>query len=190
MTGADAQPTVVTYLLLLRGINVGGRNRLPMADLRALTTALGFEDVITYLQSGNLVCTGTGPAGDAAVRVADSLRDELSLTVPVVARTSGDWAEVLAGNPFTSDEEDPKKLHVTFLDGVPDADQVAGLDAEAGSFAPDRLAIAGADVYLHFPGGYADTPLQNAFLERRLGRVATTRNWRTVTVLAGMVGLL
>jgi len=182
-------PVVDTYLLLLRGINVGGANRLPMADLRALAVALGFGDVATHLQSGNLVCTGTGPAVDVAERVAGAITAEFGLTVPVVARTAADWADVMAGNPFTVVEDDPKKLHVTFLAGVPDPGRVAALEAEAGSFAPDRLTVSGPDVYLHFPGGYADTRLQNTFLERRLGRVATTRNWRTVAALAGLAGL-
>lgn len=175
-----------THVLLLRGINVSGRNRLPMADLRALVAALGFVAVVTYLQSGNVVCTGPGRSEDAAERVADALTGELGLTVPVVGRSGEHWEQVRTANPLAGLEDDPKKLHVTFLDGVPDAGRVADLAAEAAAFAPERLEVVGADVFLHCPGGYGETPLSNAFLEKRLGRVATTRNWRTV----GAVGEL
>ncbi len=176
-----------TFVLLLRGINVGGRNRLPMADLRSLVASVGFHDVATYLQSGNVVATGPGTAVDAAARVAATIHDELGLTVPVVARSSGEWAAVLAQNPFQDLEDDPTKLHVTFLAAVPDAARVASLVAEADQFAPDRLVVVSAEVFLHCPSGYGRTPLQNMFLERRLGEVATTRNWRTVEALGELI---
>ena len=175
-----------TFVLLLRGINVGGRNRLPMADLSALLAALGMEDVVTHLQSGNVVCTGPGTAADAAGRLAGALASELGLTVPVVGRTASEWAALVDANPLVGCTDDPKLLHATVLDGVPDGSRVTDLSNEAAAFAPERLAVSGAHVYLFCPGGYAGTPLQNAFLERRLGRVATTRNWRTVTALAGL----
>ena len=175
-----------SFVLLLRGINVGGRNRLPMADLTALLATLGMADVVTHLQSGNVVCTGPGTAAGVAGRLAAALATELGLTVPVVGRTAAEWAALVDANPLTGCTDDPKLLHVTVLDGVPDGSRVEDLEREASAFAPERLAVSGADVYLFCPGGYADTPLQNAFLERRLGRVATTRNWRTVTALAGL----
>jgi uncharacterized protein (DUF1697 family) len=173
----------------MRGINVGGRNRLPMADLRELVAGLGLADVVTHLQSGNLLCTGTGTAHAVAARVAGALRDELQLDVPVVGRTASEWAGMIEANPLASLDEDPRKLHVTCLDGVPDKRRVSDLESEAEPFAPDRLVVVGADVFLHCPGSYADTPLQNAFLERRLGRVATTRNWRTVLALGELAGV-
>ena len=182
---------VDTYLLLLRGINVGGRNRLPMADLRALVSDLGHGDVRTHLQSGNVVCTGTGRPEEVADALSTAIRDQLSLAVPVVARKADQWAAIVGGNPFVGDEDDPKRLHVTFLAAQPAPDKVAGLlaQAEAEAFAPDRLAVVGQDVYLHIPGSYADSPLQNGVLEKRLGQVCTTRNWRTVTALAELAGL-
>jgi uncharacterized protein (DUF1697 family) len=180
---------VDTYLLMLRGINVGGHNRLPMADLRALVSDLGHGDVRTHLQSGNVVCTGTGRPDKVAGAVSAAILDQLSLTVPVVARTVGQWAALVDGNPFMGDEDDPKRLHVTFLAARPDPDGVAGLEAQAEEFVPDRFAVSGADVYLHVPGSYADTRLQNGLFEKRLGQVCTTRNWRTVKALAELAGL-
>jgi uncharacterized protein (DUF1697 family) len=180
---------VETYVLLLRGINVGGHNRLPMADLTDLVSGLGLGDVRTYLQSGNVVCTGTGPPEIVAGTVSAAIREQRSLTVPVVARTGVEWGVLVAANPFVGDEEDPKKLHVTFLAGPPAPEGVAGLEAREPEFTPDRFAVVGPDVYLHFPGGYADAVLQNALLEKQLGQVATTRNWRTVTSLAELAGV-
>jgi len=179
---------VETFLLLLRGINVGGRNKLAMADLRALVTSLGYRDVRTLLQSGNVVCTGAGGAAELTERVAGALEDEFGVSVPLVARTAPEWRALVAANPLVGATDDPKLLHVTFLSGAPDRDRAAALVEEAAPFAPEQLAMSGAEIYLYCPGGYADTPLQNAFLERRLGRTATTRNWRTVTALADLVG--
>jgi len=162
-----------------------------MADLRALVSGLGHGDVRTHLQSGNVVCTGTGRADAVADAVSAAIRDQLSLTVPVVARRAGEWAAIVDGNPFVGDEDDPKRLHVTFLAAPPEPDKVGALTAQeqADAFAPDRFAVVGPDVYLHIPGSYADSPLQNGVLEKRLGRVCTTRNWRTVTALAELAGL-
>jgi uncharacterized protein (DUF1697 family) len=173
----------------MRGINVGGRNRLPMADLRVLVAGLGLSDVATHLQSGNVVCSGIGTAHGVATLVADALRDDLGLDVPVVGRTASEWGTMIGANPLVALEEDPRKLHVTFLAGVPDRRRVSDLEAEVEPFAPDRLVVVGADVFLHCPVSYADTMLQNAFLERRLGQVATTRNWRTVVALAELAGV-
>jgi uncharacterized protein (DUF1697 family) len=180
---------VDTYLLLLRGINVGGRNRLPMADLSVLVSDLGHGDVRTHLQSGNVVCTGKGRPDVVAAAVSAAIRDQLSLTVPVVARSAKEWATIVDHNPFVGDEDDPKRLHVTFLAAPPEPDRVASLEAQTAEFVPDRFSVVGPDVYLHIPDSYADTPLQNGVLEKRLGQVCTTRNWRTVTALADLAGL-
>ena len=178
-----------TQVLLLRGINVGGHNRLPMADLRALLVALGCEDVATYVQSGNVVCRAEGTPEALGAELRAVLAAELGLTVPVVGRTAAQWATAVAGNPLLHLDDDPKRLHVTFLDDVPEPDRVDALLAEAAGLAPEVLAIAGRDVYLHIPNGYNKAKLTNTFLERRLGRVATARNWRTVLALADLAGV-
>lgn len=176
-----------TVVLLLRSINVGGRNRLPMADLRALVGSLGLVDVRTHLQSGNVVASGPGAPADLAATLSAALRDELSLTVPVVGRAGGEWSALVAANPFAGDEDDPTRLHVTFLDGVPEQDRVTALGSRVDRSRGDRFAVVGSEVFLHLPAGYADTPLQNAVLEKQLGRGATTRNWRTVLALEVLV---
>ena len=177
-----------TYVAMLRSINVGGRNRVAMADLRALVTSLGFGDVVTYLQSGNVVCSGRGGSRAVARTIAGGIEETFGMAVPVVVRTDRELAGTLGTSPLAHLEDDPKKLHVTFLDRVPDPERVRTLESDAERFAPERLAVVGPDVFLHCPGGYGETPLTNAFLERRLGVTATTRNWRTVEALAGLAG--
>jgi len=179
---------VTTHILLMRGVNVGGHNRLPMADLRALLTNLGYTDVATYLQSGNAVCNAEGSPAEVEAQVAAGFEAELSLSVPVLARTAGQWAALVAANPLVHLDDDPKHLHVTFLDGPPLADRLSGLADEASVLAPERIEVVGADAYLHTPGGFGVTRFTPSFLERRLGRVATTRNWRTVLALADLAG--
>ena len=176
-------------VVLLRGINVGGRNRLPMADLRALLEELGCADVTTYLQSGNAVCRSDGTPDGLAAALSAALTAEAGLTVPVLVRTGDQWSATVGNNPLAGSDDDPKRLHVTFLDGEPEPGRIDELVAEAAGFAPERLVVVGADVFLHIPYGYHEAKLSNAFLERRLGRVATTRNWRSVCSLAEMAGL-
>ena len=177
---------MTTHILLMRGVNVGGHNRLPMADLRALLSSLGYTDVATYLQSGNAVCSADGSPGKVAAQVAAGLEAGLSLSVPVVARTAGQWSALVAANPLLHLDDDPKRLHVTFLDGPPHADRLTALADEAAALAPERIEVVGADAFLHTPGGFGVTRFTPSFLERRLGRVATTRNWRTVLALADL----
>ena len=178
-----------TYVVLFRSVNVGGRNRVAMPDLRDVVASLGFGDVVTYVQSGNVVCTGRGKPSSVAETIARGVEENLGLAVPVLVRSGRRWAGVLGGNPLASLDDDPKKLHVTFLDRVADPERVARLAGEVERFAPDRLQVVGADVFLHCPGGYGQTALTNAFLERKLGVTATTRNWRTVLALADLAGL-
>ena len=174
------------YVALLRGINVGGRTRVGMDDLRRLFVALGHADVESYLQSGNVVFRS--PVEEPA-RVAGEIEQgiarDLGVTVTVLVRTADDLARVVASNPFVSRETDPATLHVTFLADAPDRERVARLATPSGE--PDELALVGREVYLHCPNGYGRTKLNNAFIERRLGVAATTRNWRTVTTLGELV---
>jgi uncharacterized protein (DUF1697 family) len=180
---------VTTHVVLMRGVNVGGHNRLPMADLRALLDALGYADVTTYLQSGNAVCTAADTPAQVADKVTAGLDRELGLSVPVVARSARQWGAMVSANPLVHLEDDPKRLHVSFLDGRPDAAHLAALANQAAALAPERIEVVGADAFLHTPNGFATTKFTPDFLERRLGRVATTRNWRTVLALAEMAGV-
>jgi len=183
---------VTRFAALLRSVNVGGRNRLPMADLRALVESLGFKDVTTHLQSGNVVFSGGGGAGSdrvAARSIQDRIAADVGLAVPVLVRTGTQLAQVVRSTPYGGLGVDPKTLHVTFLDSEPGPDGVRALVGRADDFGVDRFEVIGREVHLHCPGGYGETKLSNGYLERRLGVTATTRNWRTVTALADLADL-
>jgi uncharacterized protein (DUF1697 family) len=180
---------VGTYAAMVRGINVGGRNRVAMADLVALVSSLGFDDVTTYVQSGNVVFRGTGASRTVAGRIADQITADLGLSVAVLVRNQRELRAMLSGNPYRDAEAEPTLHHVTLLAAKPESDKVAKLAAQDGRFGEDRCQVLGQDVYLYCPGGYGKTKLNNTYLERNLGVVATTRNWRTLITLADMCGI-
>jgi uncharacterized protein (DUF1697 family) len=180
---------VGTYAAMLRSINVGGRNRVAMADLRILVSSLGFDDVTTYVQSGNVVFRGTGASHQVARRIADRITADLGFSVAVLVRNQRELRAILADNPYPGAEAEPTLHHVTLLAGAPEPDRVVKLADQDGRFGDDHCEVLGQDVYLHCPGGYGKTKLNNAYLERSLGVVATTRNWRTLVTLADMCGI-
>lgn len=174
------------HVALLRGINVGGRNKLPMAELAALFEAEGCTEVRTYIQSGNVVFAPPGPAvGSLAAAISARIEAVHAMSVPVVLRSAAEMAAVVAANPFLARGADPATLHVAFLSEVPDPTRVARLDPQRSP--PDEIVVVGADAYLHLPGGMARTRITNAYLDRALAVVSTARNWRTVMRLAEMV---
>jgi uncharacterized protein (DUF1697 family) len=173
---------VTAYVALLRGINVGGSTKVGMDALRRSFEALGYAGAKTYLQSGNVVFDApAGAASRLAGEIEGRLAQDFGRTIPVLVRTGQDLARLVDHNPFLSGESDLTKLHVTFLSEEPDPARAARLEAPAG--APDAFPLAGRELYLHCPNGYGRTKLNNAFVERRLGVPATTRNWKTVTAL-------
>ncbi len=169
------------YILLLRGINVGGKNVLPMKGLTGLCESLGAQNVRTYIQSGNV-------ALDASATLAATLADDLQaritqnfgLTVPVVLRSAAEMAAMLARNPWPN--HDLALVSVAFLREQPTAAQVASLDPQRSP--PDEFVVDGREVFLYTPDGFARTKLTNAWLDGKLKTVSTVRNWRTVAVLA------
>lgn len=173
------------FVALLRGINVGGHARVAMPALREWLEALGYEHVRTYLQSGNVVfSTSERSASRISKSISDAIEKELDLTVPVLIRSSDEMERVLSGNPFINDKREAAHLHVTFLAEKPSADRASAFRAPEGQ--TDELVLIDQEVYLHCPGGYGKTKLNNTFIERRLAVTATTRNWKSVTRLAEM----
>lgn len=171
-------------IILLRGINVGGHRKLPMADLRAMCTDWGLRDVVTYIQSGNIVATAPAPCGDAlAKRVRTGLAEALGWDLQVEVRSAAQWQTMVADFPFGTVDpaQDGARYHVMFLDAEPAAAAVADLLALVKR--PDRLAVQGREVYLDVPAGYGRSSLTNVHLEKRLGVGATARNWKTVMKL-------
>lgn len=169
-----------TYVALLRGINLGARNKISMAGLRELFAGLGAEDVTTYVQSGNVVFKAAIPARELAGAIETEIKRDLSLDVAVLLRTRTELAAIVERNPFGGSEA--KELHVTFLADRPQAARAAQLDPQRSH--PDEFRVVGREVYLRCPNGYGRSKLTNAYFEKQLALVATTRNWNTVTKLA------
>jgi uncharacterized protein (DUF1697 family) len=172
---------------LLRGINVGGNNKLPMKDLAAMCRALGWLDVTTYIQSGNVVFRSPGaPAATLERELAEHIQAATGLVVPVVVRTGSEVAAALAANPFLTSGAAPEALHVAFLSHLPTSQHVLGLDANRSP--GDQFAVVGREVHLWCPNGFARTKLTNAWFDASLKTTSTIRNWRTVQHLAGRCG--
>jgi uncharacterized protein (DUF1697 family) len=175
-----------SYVALLRGVNVGGKNLLPMKELAVLCREVGCEDVRTYIQSGNVLFRArSGEAEEVAVRVRDEILARFGIRSPVVVRSAGEMRRVLQGNPFIAAGAPEDALYVLFLADEPSAERVASLDPKRS--AVDAFAVVGREVYLHLPGGAANTKLTNAYFDGRLATVSTGRNWRTVKTLTEML---
>jgi uncharacterized protein (DUF1697 family) len=184
MTGRGAK-TVVKHIALLRGINVGGKNMLPMKELVGLFSAAGCGEVVTYIQSGNIVFCAEDKVVKQLDRViAKQVEDRFGLKVPMVLRTSLELDAVVRGNPFLKAGAGEEMLHVLFLADRPSADLVAGLDPARS--APDEYVVVGRDIYAKLVTGAAKTKLTNAYFDSKLKTVSTMRNWRTVLKLAEM----
>jgi len=175
------------YVSLLRAVNVGGR-KLAMTDLRTLYEQHGHADVVTYVQSGNVVSHTSARSAAAVGRtISAAIADELGLDVEVLVRTPKELRSVVGGNPFLRQgRPDPKTLHVTFLASRPEARLAAALDERA--FSPDEFRVDRREVYVSCPGGYGRTKINNTWFERKLKVPATTRNWTTVTKLVDLAG--
>ena len=173
---------MTTYVALLRGVNVGGNNRIAMADLRRWITALGFHGVASYIQSGNVVLSGSShPTAEVASAVRAAIAGQSGLDVAVMVRTRDELAKVIAGNPYPEADDEPTKVHVAFL--TDDAD-LTGLEAvDPASYAPDEWTSGPGVLYLRFPNGTASSKLAVVLGRTRTGVMSTVRNWRTVTKL-------
>jgi uncharacterized protein (DUF1697 family) len=176
----------MVYVALLRGINVGGKNKLPMKELAAMFSAAGCEGVVTYIQSGNVVFKAR-PAVAAKVpaAVASAILARRGYRIPVVARSADEVRDVAARNPFLAAGHDPGTLHVAFLADKPKPAAVASLDA--GRSPPDEFVVRGREIYLRLPHGVAPSKLTNAYFDSALGTTSTMRNWRTVLRLLELV---
>ena len=169
----------MTYITILRGINLGSHNVIKMEALRKVFAAAGFGNVRTYIQSGNVVFEAEATnTSELAAQVSTIILNEFGFQVPVLVLTQSEWAQIVAENPFLPEfAEDTKSLHITFLAALPDVSNIARIEAE--KYLPDRFSVIGKAVYLYCPNGYGNTKLHNAFFENKLKVAATTRNWKT-----------
>jgi len=166
----------------LRGVNVGGKNRLAMADLAAMFAAAGGTDVRTYIQSGNVIFTcAPSRARQLPDEVGRLLAAKLGTAIPVIVRSAAELADAVTANPYRQRAADESALHVAFLSSRPTRVRAATLDAQRSS--GDSFELRGREIYLHLPNGVARTKLTNAYFDARLAVTSTMRNWRTVMKL-------
>jgi uncharacterized protein (DUF1697 family) len=170
------------HLALLRGINVGGKNKLAMKDLIQLFTEAGCSDVQTYIQSGNVLFNAprTRVKG-LADGITKSIQNLIGCRIPVVLRTAEELGEAIRNNPFANEGVPESTLHVYFLRAVPDKRDVAALDANRSL--PDTFKVCGREIYVQLPNGMARTKLTNAYFDFKLSTISTARNWNTVRKL-------
>lgn len=185
---------VRTHVALLRGINVGGSGKVPMAELRRLLAERGFTDVATYIQPGNVVLTSSAPepAGVAAA-VEEVLRDDFAVPRPVVVFGREEYLAAVEANPFPQVTE-PKQLHAVFRAAPPDDAELARLDAavtiERTKGGQEDAAVVGRVVYLHLPDGIGRSTLAVRVSAKTTAADGggTVRNWATVRKLAELLG--
>ena len=173
----------MTYISLLRGINVGGQKKILMKDLKALYESLGFANVVTYIQSGNLLFSSEVKAETAINQIEEAISKQYGFDVPVQVREVSDFESIIKNCPFSELDlvEEGTRVMVTFLDVQPTEENTEKLISYVKE--PERLVLVGREVYLHCPNGYGKTKLSNSFLENKLKVGATTRNWKSVLKL-------
>lgn len=170
------------YLALLRGINVGGKNKLTMKDLVGLFEDAGCLNVRTFIQSGNVIFNAPrGVVKGLPNLITRTIEENLGYRIPVVLRTAEELDEAIRGNPCIAAGVQEKILHVYFLASLPDAHAVATLDASRSL--PDKFQVYGREIYVELPNGMARTKLTNAYFDSKLATTSTARNWKTVIQL-------
>jgi uncharacterized protein (DUF1697 family) len=169
------------HIVLLRGINLGSRNRVAMPTLRTALADAGFDDVRTYLQSGNLVLSTTDKADTVARSVQRVIAQEFGLDIAVVTRTRAQLATIVARNPLAKVAKNPKRYQVSFLDAKPSAAVVRRIEETAAK--GERVVVEGREVYAWHPDTIARSKLWALLAGQSLGVTATARNWTTVTKL-------
>ena len=170
------------YIVFLRGINLAGKRRVPMAELRAVLADASYEDVATLLQSGNVVLTSGVDPKALEHEVASKLQDAFGFRIGVVVRTRDELADVIAHNPLGAEADDPARYQVSFLSSEPDPRGLKQL--QTAQVAPEQVAVRGREVYAWHPGGVGRSELAKQITAKRLGvDEVTARNWRTITKL-------
>ena len=176
---------MTSYIALLRAVNLGPHNRVPMAGLRDLLAELGFAEPRTLLQSGNAVFRGARRVGGLERLLEAEIAKRFGMETDCFVRTAAEWELVVAGNPFTAEaERDPGHLLVMCCKRAPAAEDVRTLQACIAG--PELVRAAGRELYIVYPAGVGTSRLTNALIERKLGTRGTGRNWNTVLKLRAL----
>jgi uncharacterized protein (DUF1697 family) len=172
------------YISLLRGINIGGHKMIKMTDLKALYESLGLVQVVSYIQSGNVLFTALQKQNEdeLSTLLGNAIQAKFGFEVPVVIRTLDEMQKTISHNPFENEAEtDPNKLVVMFLGATPDAEAIEKIHAKIND--NSRFRIVNNMVYFFYPDGYGQTKWTNTFFEKQLKTVVTARNWKTTIEL-------
>jgi uncharacterized protein (DUF1697 family) len=171
------------YVALLRGINVGGNTMIKMEELRKIFEALGFQNVVSYINSGNLAFD-TRKASDTALaaKIEKAVEKHVGKPVKVMVRQQSDMVEILANNPYDGQYKSHKEMHVLFLNAELPEEKADQLRAAAPE--KEHFTVSGREIYCHLPMGVADSFMGRGLFERKLKVDVTARNWRTVEKLA------
>jgi uncharacterized protein (DUF1697 family) len=168
------------YAALLRGINVGGKNKLPMKELAAMFESAGARDVATFIHSGNVVFRASpSVAATLPALVGQEIVSRFGFEAPIVMRAGSELQRIVRANPFVGVDED--ELAIMFLAVKPSPERLQKLDPARSP--PDQFVVRGRDIYLRLPNGFARTKLTNAWFDSKLSTVSTARNWRTLIKL-------
>lgn len=174
------------YIAMLRGINVGPHKRMKMEKLRASCEGLGFDDVKTYIQSGNVIFrAGKLSSGVLSKKMGECILRDFGFSVDVISRTREEMKRIIDDNPFVKERSiDESKLHVAFLPQTPTATSLNKL--QELTLAPDRTRPSGSEIYFYFPNGVSGSSLWKHPLDKVLSVAGTMRNWNTVNKLYQM----
>lgn len=173
-------------IALLRGINVGGNNMVPMARLREVIEGLGHTEVRTHLQSGNVILTASSPPERTAAALEKAVAAGFGIRIRILVRTRDELATVVAESPYAARETDGARLFVLFLSDPLDPARLDGVDPEG--YGSERFHVGRREIHMWCPDGYRDAQLPKVLTDRRLGVAVTARNWNTVTKLLAMAG--
>jgi uncharacterized protein (DUF1697 family) len=175
-----------SLIALLRGINVGGNRKLPMAELRSICTDLGWTDVQSYIQSGNLIFRSSAEPARLETDLEKAIEHRFGFSVAVLVRAGEELPGYVAGNPFPDESErQPNRVMLALSKRPPNAGAVDELERRAT--AGERVVQVGDAIWIHYPGGSGPSKLSPGLLDRVTGSPVTTRNWRTVLKLQEMI---
>ncbi len=177
-----------TFIALLRGINVGGRNKIAMPELRSLCAGLGWEDVQSYIQSGNLVFKASAPESSLEGELERSIDRRFGLSIPVIVRAAEDWPAYVRSNPYRdASQEEPNVVLLALAKAPPKRGVVEALAEQAAG--GERITQVGDALWIHYRSGIGRSKLSPTLLDRLVGSAVTARNWRTVLKLGKMSGV-
>ena len=179
---------MTSFIALLRGINVGGHKKIPMAELRALGEQIGFAQVQSYIQSGNLIFCATGKADAIETQLEQAIARRFGFAVEVLVRPASQWPALAKTNPFAeASQKEPNLVMMSLAKRPPRPEALAALRERAQN--DERIELTGEVLWVHFAGGVAKSKLAPALIDRLVGSPVTARNWRTVQKLGELAGV-